>query len=270
MIKQIAIVCQVMLFFALPLGVCYADDKISELSTLTTPADADTYPLVDADAGTTKKITHANLKTAIQLPTASGAETVTGTEDSKAVTPLGLQSLLKDEDDMSSDSATHVPTQQSTKAYVDTQRQVIQTVSGTFTGVTTTTSQIPVDNSYPQLGTEGMEVIRVDITPTDASNKLHFWFTGFGGKNGSGFLSTALFQAATANAIKAKTEYVATANVTGDLTLHHVMDAGGTSEITFKIQVGPNSGTATINGYGGAEKFGGAAECVLVVEERKP
>ena len=42
-----------------------ADSKISDLTALTSPASADQFVLVDADAGVTKKITFANLNSAI-------------------------------------------------------------------------------------------------------------------------------------------------------------------------------------------------------------
>jgi len=59
---------------------------------------------------------------------ATTAETTTGTDTTRAVTPDGLHDMtslsgaawMLDEDDMSSDSATKVASQQSIKAYVDT------------------------------------------------------------------------------------------------------------------------------------------------------
>lgn len=59
---------------------------------------------------------------------ATTAETTTGTDATRAVTPDGLHDMtslagaawFKDEDNMVSDSATTVPSQQSVKAYVDT------------------------------------------------------------------------------------------------------------------------------------------------------
>ena len=83
-----------------------ADSKISDLTELTSPADTDEVAIVDksdttqASTGSTKRITRSNfLGTNL-----SAFEGIT----------------IKDEDDMASDSATAVPTQQSVKAYVDT------------------------------------------------------------------------------------------------------------------------------------------------------
>ena len=95
-----------------------ADQKITALTELTTPAGVDLLAIVDDPAGTpiTKKITLDSLK-------ATGAEINTGTDDVKRVTPKAIADsdlmLAIDEDDMVSDLATKVPTQQSVKKYVD-------------------------------------------------------------------------------------------------------------------------------------------------------
>jgi hypothetical protein len=47
------------------------------------------------------------------------------------------------------------------------------------------------------------------------------------------------------------------------------MEAGTTSETTFKVRAGPDtSGTLTINGVAGARKFGGVAgPCSITIME---
>ena len=44
-----------------------ADSKISELTALSSPANDDVFAIVDTDAGQTKKITFANINSAISL-----------------------------------------------------------------------------------------------------------------------------------------------------------------------------------------------------------
>lgn len=117
-----------------------ADSKISALTALTSIASGDLIPVVDisdttqAASGTTKKITQDNLipdssdtvKGKVELATT--AETTTGTDATRAVTPDGLHDMTSlsgaawflDQDAMTDDSATKVPSQQSVKAYVDT------------------------------------------------------------------------------------------------------------------------------------------------------
>jgi hypothetical protein len=108
-----------------------ANKKISSLDALTSVATGDELVIVDksdttmAATGTTKKITQDNLipdasatvKGKVEL--ATDAETLAGTATTLAITPANLKSMILDEDDMASDSATKVPSQQSVKAYVD-------------------------------------------------------------------------------------------------------------------------------------------------------
>lgn len=77
-----------------------ADKKISQLLENTTPSSVDLVPHVDDPAGTpvTKRTTLANL--------------------SKGLVVANMPDFI-DEDNMASDSATKVPSQQSVKAYVD-------------------------------------------------------------------------------------------------------------------------------------------------------
>jgi len=74
--------------------------------------------------------TTASTTTAGIVELATTAETTTGTDTTRAVTPDGLHDMTSlagaawflDENDMSSDSPTKVPSQQSVKAYVDALR----------------------------------------------------------------------------------------------------------------------------------------------------
>ena len=121
--------------------------KLTARTALTSIASGDLLHVVDVSDttdsadGTSKKITQDNLipdasetvKGKVELATT--AETATGTDATRAVTPDGLHDMttlagaawMKDEDDMASDSATTVPSQQSTKAYGD--RSLIPTLT---------------------------------------------------------------------------------------------------------------------------------------------
>jgi len=68
-------------------------------------------------AGLHQKTASATAVGIVEL--ATDAETLTGTDTGRAVTPANIVSKTKDEDDMVSDSASHLATQQSIKAYVD-------------------------------------------------------------------------------------------------------------------------------------------------------
>ncbi len=132
-----------------------ADKKISALEGLATPASGDLLEIVDVSQGTNKQITYANLISVTADSTTTFTNktvdltdnTLTGTtaefnaalSDGSFVTLAGTETLTNktltspvlntsvsgtavlDEDDMSSDSATKLATQQSIKAYVDSQ-----------------------------------------------------------------------------------------------------------------------------------------------------
>lgn len=74
------------------------------------------------------RVVSASTSAAGLVELATTAETTTGTDATRAVTPDGLHDMTSlsgaawflDEDTMSSDSATKVPSQQSVKAYIDT------------------------------------------------------------------------------------------------------------------------------------------------------
>ncbi len=79
-------------------------------------------------------------------------------------------------------------------------KQIIEAtpyVTYTSTGVV-----IPYDDTIPQI-TEGLEIMTVTITPTNATNRLRLEFNGSFGISSAGSVSVALFQDATAGALAA-------------------------------------------------------------------
>jgi Major tropism determinant N-terminal domain len=90
----------------------------------TTPVAADEFPLADSAASfALKRVTLTNLATAtVTSTTVAAAGAVMNTD----LSTTAMQFVL-DEDNMSSNSATKVPTQQSVKAYIDA---AIATVGG--------------------------------------------------------------------------------------------------------------------------------------------
>lgn len=83
--------------------------------------------VVSTDADVTDLVTAASDTAAGKVELATTAETTTGTDATRAVTPDGLHDMTSlagaawflDEDDMASNSATKTSSQQSVKAYVD-------------------------------------------------------------------------------------------------------------------------------------------------------
>lgn len=88
---------------------------------------------------------------------------------------LNITDHLLDEDDMSSDSATKVPSQQSVKAYVDAQVSDAGGTSGTYTPTLSNTSNIASSSvvanrfTYIQVGDIVSVKGAVNIDPTSAA-----------------------------------------------------------------------------------------------------
>lgn len=184
----------------------------------------------------------------------------------------GTATLLdfKDEDNMASDSATAVPSQQSVKAYADSIKgTIVQVVEATpIVTVVTCNTVIPLDDTIPQ-NTEGDEVITVSITPTNASNRLRIEFSCWAGLSASDNYNVALFQDSTANALAAASNFSDSNREM--FSISHEMAAGTTSSTTFKIRLGPSGvSTAYVNGStGGSREFGGVSAARLRVTEIK-
>lgn len=135
-----------------------ADQKVTDLTALSSLATGDTMYIVDVSdttdgaSGSSKKTLLSTITTYI----ASLAETLTNKTLTSPVINTGISgTAITDEDDMVSDSATKVPTEQSVKAYVD---------SGTVTMTNKTLTSPKIGTAI--LDTNGNEVIK---TPATAS-----------------------------------------------------------------------------------------------------
>ena len=109
-------------------------------------------------AVTTAKILDANV-TKAKIENVADYK-VLGNVSGAAAAPAEVSIL--DEDDMTSDSATALATQQSIKAYVDA-KSIAQTKLISTTTQQTTTSAIPFDNTTPQI-TEGIQAMTGTMT----------------------------------------------------------------------------------------------------------
>jgi hypothetical protein len=147
---------------------------------------------------------------------------------------------------------------------------IIQTAYGEYTANSNLSTTLPVDDTIPQ-NTEGTEIINLSITPRFATSLILVRFQGFGaiGASAPGALNAALFRDSTVNALAATTSHVDTANFRRTLVLEFQDSPATTSAVTYKIRVGPDSGTARLNGSPGGRLFGGAARATLVLQELK-
>ncbi len=147
---------------------------------------------------------------------------------------------------------------------------VVQVVEATpLTTKTDCAVVILYDDSIPQ-NTEGTQILTVSITPTNASNRLRVDIdVPLVGISAADPVILALFQDAIAGALAASATQVTQNGAQMHLT--YEMAAGTTSAITFKARLGPNSGTAYVNGEGAAgnRRLGGASAARMRVTEIK-
>lgn len=149
---------------------------------------------------------------------------------------------------------------------------VVQVVNAIYTSSSTTTTQIPFDNTIPQ-NTEGAEFMSLSITPKSTTNILVIdvicWLsTDTASRN----LIAALFQDSTANALAAGAEFTddAATLIPRMVKIRHTMAAGTTSSTTFKVRGGANNtGTVTFDGFNGAGVFGAITKSSIVITEYK-
>lgn len=172
-----------------------------------------------------------------------------------------------DEDTMSSNSATAVPSQQSVKAYADSiSGKVKQMQVSSTTATSTWTTQIPNDDTIPQI-TEGAEILTVAITPTSASSTLLITANVLLSNDTNPAITLALFVDSTANALAAVQN---NSNHTGMQLLHltFTVSAGSTSARTYRLRAGAGgAGNSRLNGDSGSRKYGGVAASWFVVQE---
>lgn len=193
---------------------------------------------------------------------------ILGNVSGGAAAPAELSFL--DEDDLTSDSDTAIPTQQSVKAYVDAlvTGKLLQEVTTTDSAVATGTTQIPYDDTIPQ-NTEGDEYMTQAITPTNSASILQVDVVFQYSSTGAASITTlALFKDSDAGAIAAIGNVNSTATSPHILTLRYTMTAGTTSAITFKVRAGAaTSETLTFNGASGARRYGGVSASSITVKE---
>jgi len=136
--------------------------------------------------------------------------------------------------------------------------------------VATGTTQIPVDNTIPQI-TEGNQYLSLAITPQSALSLLEIDVTLCLTNSVANTVVAALFQDAVANALACAATVVTTGGFLNQITFKHFMLAGTIAATTFTVRAGGvAAGTTTVNGSGGAQYFGGAFASRMTIKEWLP
>ena len=165
--------------------------------------------------------------------------TAIGNVSGGAAVPTAVSIL--DEDNMASDSATSIVTQQSIKAYVDAHGIVQRTrvASGTNLAVSTV---IPLDDTTPQ-SDEGTQVLTTSFTPKSTSNRIEVSFNGLIAQTDASVgMVLALFEGTTCKAAK----WFAQPS-SGSLMSHITFQftPSSTDAATYSLRIG--NGAASVN-----------------------
>ena len=150
-------------------------------------------------------------------------------------------------------------------------RQLAQIVSTTLSTATTGTTQIPVDDTIPQI-TEGDLYLTRAITPVSATSTLEIDIEFNCACNAANAnMAIALFQDATANAIAARGIINSPNNSLVPLKFTHTMTSGTTSSTSFTVRAGPGGAfTLTVNGTGGTRLYVGVMVSKITIKEYLP
>ena len=177
---------------------------------------------------------------------------------------------ILDEDDMSSDSATALATQQSIKAYIDNNTSVsgvLQTITVNNTTEYTVSTAIPNDNSIPQ-SSEGVEIFSQAITPTDASSDIIIFGHISGYQTSAENMAVALFQDSNTNATAVCINGGAASGQDHGFDFCFIVPASSTTARTYKIRVGQGSGTIYVNRTGTSNIYGsGIVASTMILQE---
>ena len=149
-------------------------------------------------------------------------------------------------------------------------KKCAQIVSAATGALMTGATVIPYDNTIPQI-TEGNEYLTATITPQNAASILEIDVVIEFCSSVSNNLIAALFQDATANALKATSTWMQTATGAVVLTFKHIMVAGTVAATTFRLRAGgASAGTTTVNGWNAGGSFGGTQVTSITIKEWLP
>lgn len=146
----------------------------------------------------------------------------------------------------------------------------VRQVVASFTGsVSSTTTQLPADNTPPQ-NTEGAQFLTATITPQSAtSNLLVMANVGASTPSAIATVTAALFRDSATSAFAVAAEAAPNINAATPFAMSFVVASGSTSATTFRLRMGMNTaGTLYFNGYSGPTTyFGGLCASGLTIIE---
>lgn len=142
---------------------------------------------------------------------------------------------------------------------------LIQSLQVSTAAATVITTQIPYDNTIPQIG-EGTQLLTVSLTPSSIASKVFVQCLVEFSSDSNDDVVLALFNGATP-AIAAQ-GLAAISTVATQISLIHQYTPGIVTPIAFSIRMGSQgSSNLTINGEASARMLGGVQRAWMIVQE---
>lgn len=262
------------------------DKKISELPTVGTPARTDLLTALDTSGANVQgpasdylaltqdsDLTFTDITTGNVSSASHGFAPKSPADATQFLNGAGFPAYaaVKDSDLALTDITTNDVSASKHGFAPKGAKSVMQVVNTETGAVATGTTTIPFDDTIPQI-TEGTQFLSLAITPTSATNKLRIDVVLNVSSSAAGrFKIMALFQDSTANALAMAEIYDASNGELLPLVLAYYMTAGTTAPTTFTVRAGLDQvGTITVNGQGGARKFGGVLLSSITITEYTP
>jgi hypothetical protein len=203
---------------------------------------------------------------------ATAAETTTGTDDTRAITPKKLTefapataTFVSAADEIIFRDATDSKLK---RGALSVSQVIVQRAYVQYTTRATPSSVIPNDGTIPQIS-EGTEILSVSITPQSVTNRIRATVVVPAYVDGLN-AAAALFIAGTNDALAVSHRFVTASGspaVATDFTIVFEHVPGSTSAQTYSVRVGPASGTLYINGNTSTQPYGAKQISALVLEE---
>lgn len=148
--------------------------------------------------------------------------------------------------------------------------EILQIVTATTGAVAAAASDIPFDDTIPQIG-EGTEFMSISITPKSATSLLRIDVVANWGQDVNENMTVALFMTGTADALASVSIFPsATLAYSGITSFNHLIRPSTLSTLTFTVRAGGNTGsggTITLNGVMSARKLGGSMASRIIITE---
>jgi len=125
---------------------------------------------------------------------------------------------------------------------------------------------IPLDDTIPQ-SNEGTQILTASITPKSTTNKIRIRVDGPVSAAASAYVSAAVFNNKSTDALGAANVIISAANYRSMLGVVAEHVPGVIENLTYSVRIAASDTTAYVNGGTAARFFGGVARWTLTLEE---